>query len=259
LGLRELWEYRDLLYFMVWRDLKARYRQTALGWLWILLQPLLSMGLYTVIFSVVAQMPSDDRPYTVFTYAALLPWTFFANALSSGSTSLAGSLPLITKVYFPRLILPLSHLLATLVDFGISFVILLGMIFAYGITPGWGIVLVPAWLLLAAMTGLGVGICFAGIIVRYRDFGHVSSFIVRIWMYACPVVYPISIVPERWRSLYNLNPMTGVVEGFRWAMLNTGRPPDWLGLALSSLIVLPVFVGGLYYFSRAERSIADIA
>jgi lipopolysaccharide transport system permease protein len=259
LGLRDLWEYRDLLYFMTWRDLKARYRQTALGWLWILLQPLMSMVLYTLIFGAIAQLPSDGRPYAVFTYAALLPWSFFASAMSASTNSLLSSMGLISKVYFPRLIVPLSQVLSTLVDFLISFAILLVMVFAYGLVPNWGVVLIPLFLLLAAVTGMGVGLWFSGVIVRYRDFGQVASFITRAWMYASPVVYSISIVPERWRGLYNLNPMTGVVEGFRWAMLNTGQPPDWLGMALAGLIALPVFIGGLYYYKRAERSIVDVA
>jgi lipopolysaccharide transport system permease protein len=258
LGLKELWEYRDLLYFMVWRDLKSRYRQTALGPLWIVLQPLMSMVLYSVIFGLVARLPSDNQPYAVFTYTALLPWTFFTEAVGSASNSLLESQSLISKIYFPRLILPLARMLSSLVDFGISFLILLGMLLVYGSQPTWGVLYLPALLLLAGVTGLGVGLWFSGIIVRYRDFGQISGLMVRFWMYATPVVYSISIVPERWRTLYRLNPMTAVIEGFRWGLLGTGQPPDWTALA-GALIVLPIFIGGLYNFRHIERSIVDVA
>lgn len=258
LRLHELWDYRDLLYFMVWRDLKGRYRQMALGPLWIVLQPLMSMLLYTVVFGMIAKLPSEGQPYAVFTYVALLPWTFFTNAVSSASGSLLGSKDLIAKVYFPRLVVPLASLLSSLVDFGISFLILLVMLVAYGIRPTWGVLLIPVFLLIAAITGLGVGLWFAGVIVRYRDFGQVLGYVVRVWMYAAPVVYSMEIVPERWRTLYRLNPMTGVIEGFRWALLGSSPPPDWT-LLVSALFFLPIFVGGLYYFKRVERNIVDIA
>ncbi len=258
LGLKDVWDYRDLLYYMVWRDLKARYRQTALGPLWILLQPILSMVLYTVVFGVIAKLPSDGQPYSVFTYAALLPWTFFSNAVASSANSLLESKDLISKVYFPRLIVPLARLLSSVVDFLISLLVLAVLILAYGIRPTQGVLLTPLFLLLAAITGLGVGLWFAGVIVRFRDFGQVAGYMVRAWMYATPVVYSITVIPERWRSLYRLNPMTGVIEGFRWALLGGTQSPDWALMGLSALIALPIFIGGLYYFRRVERTIVDV-
>jgi lipopolysaccharide transport system permease protein len=256
LALGEVWEYRHLLYFLVWRDIKSRYRQMALGPLWILLQPLISMVIYTVLLGWVAKLPSQGIPYPVFIYAAQLPWTFFASAVNSGSICLLENKELLTKVYFPRLLIPLSRILASLVDFSMSFVILLGMIAAYGIRSNAGILLIPVYLLVAATVGLGVGLWFAGIVVRYRDFREVISLLIRGWMFATPVVYSISIVPERWRTLYSGNPMTGVVEGFRWALLGTARPPVWT-LLLSVPVFVLVFVGGLYKFRRVERSIVD--
>lgn len=257
LGLNELWEYRDLFYFMVWRDLKSRYRQMALGPLWIVIQPVMSMLLYTVIFGVIAKLPSEGQPYAVFSYVALMPWTFFSNAFASSSGTLLGNKELITKVYFPRLIIPLSQILSSLIDFAISFVILIALLFYYGITPTWGVIWLPAFLGLAAITGLGAGLWFAGIIARYRDFGQVAGYLVRIWMYASPVVYSITLIPKQWRDLYRLNPMTGVIEGFRWALLGTGQAPDWT-LGLVTLLALVILIGGLYIFKREERSIVDV-
>jgi lipopolysaccharide transport system permease protein len=256
--LGELWAYRDLLLFMVWRDLKGRYRQTALGPLWFILQPLMSMVLYSVIFGWIAKLPSDNQPYAVFTYVALLPWDFFTDAVNSGTNSLLGSMGLISKVYFPRLIVPLSQVISSLVDFCISMVVLAGMMVVYQIHPTWGLLLLPFYLLLAAMTGLGIGLWFSGIIVRYRDFGQVVGFLVRVLMYSAPVVYASSIVPAQWRTLYSLNPVTAVVEGFRWALLGTGIQPDWK-LAVTTICVVLFFIGSLYNFKRVERNIVDIA
>ena len=256
--LDELWAYRDLLFFMVWRDLKGRYRQTALGPVWFILQPLMSMVLYSVIFGWIAKLPSDNQPYAVFTYVALLPWDFFTDAVSSGTNSLLGSMNLISKVYFPRLIVPLSQVISSLVDFCISMVVLAGMMVAYRIHPTWGLLLIPFYLLLAAMTGMGIGLWFSGVIVRFRDFGQVVGFLVRVLMYTAPVVYSISLVPAEWRTLYSLNPVTAVVEGFRWALLGTGALPDWK-LAVTTLCVVVFFTGALYNFKRVERNIVDIA
>jgi lipopolysaccharide transport system permease protein len=258
LGLRDMWEYRDLLYFMVWRDIKARYRQTALGPLWIILQPLLSMALYTIVFGVIAKLPSAGQPYAVFAYVALLPWGFFSDAISSGTNSLLGNVNLISKVYFPRLIMPLASIVSSLVDFAISFVILLGLLAYFRITPGWGILLIPLFLLLAAITGLGVGLWFSGVVVRFRDFGQVAGYMVRLWMYATPVVYSIEVIPAQWRTLFRLNPLTGIMDGFRWALLGT-PPPDWTLLALGSAVAVLVLIAGLFIFRRAERTIIDIA
>jgi len=258
LRLGELWDSRDLLFFMVWRDLKGRYRQTALGPVWFILQPLMSMVLYSLIFGWIAKLPSDNQPYTVFTYVALLPWDFFSDAVNSGTNSLLGSMSLISKVYFPRLIIPLSQVISSLVDFAISFVILLIMMIYYRIQPTWGVLLIPFYLLLAAMAGMGIGLWFSGIIVRFRDFGQVVGFLVRLLMYAAPVVYSMSIVPAEWRTLYSLNPVTAVVEGFRWALLGNGLAPDWK-LAVTAAVVVVVFVSGLLNFKRVERDIVDIA
>jgi len=257
LNLRELWEYRDLLYFMVWRDLKTRYRQTALGPLWILIQPLFSMVLYTIIFGVIAKLPSGGVPYQVFTYCALLPWDVFNDAVNSGSTPLLSNRDLISKVYFPRLVLPLTRIISSLVDFSISFIILIGMLVFYRLSPNWGIVLVPFFLLLAIIFGLGTGLWFAGIIVKYRDFGQISSYLVRFLMYASPVVYSSEIVPKQFYFIYHLNPMANVLEGFRWALLGS-PPPDWRMLGISTLLALVLLVSALYNFKRVERSIVDI-
>ncbi len=259
LGLEELWEYRDLLYFMVRRDLTARYRQTALGPIWIILNPLLSMLLYSIIFGLIAKLPSEGVAYPVFTYTALLPWSFFSDAISSGTNSLSSSMSLISKVYFPRLIVPMARIISSLVDLAISFIILLGMMLFYGIRPTWGIVFIPVFLLIAALTGVAVGLWFSGAVVKFRDFGNILSYIVRVWMYATPVVYSIDLVPEKWRTLYRLNPMSNVVEGFRWALLGTAQPPNWGIIGVSAIFTLVVLIGALYVFRRVERSIVDIA
>jgi len=259
LALHEVWEYRDLLYFLLWREIKGRYRQMALGPLWIVLRPLFNMVLFTLIFGVVAKLPSDGVPYPVFTYTALLPWTFFAGAVMGASNSLLANRHLITKVYFPRLIIPVVSILSGLVDFGISFVILLGMMLYYGFMPGWGVLLLPLYMAVATVTALTVGLWFATWIVHYHDVGEIVSYLVRGWMYATPVVYALSIVPERWRTLYRLvNPMTNVIEGFRWALLGTGQPPDGITV-LSALWIVPFFIAGAFYFRRTERTIVDIA
>lgn len=259
INLRELWEYRDLLFLLTWRDLTARYRQSALGPLWILLQPLMNMVLYTLLFGIIAQMPSQGKPYAVFSYVALLPWTFFATAFTNGVSGLGSAVSLSAKVYFPRIMVPLAKTISALVDLGMSFVILLGMLFFYNIQPNWGIAFLPLFLLLAAVTGLGVGLWFSGVVVKYRDIGQLTGFLARIWMYATPVVYSIEIVPEKWLNLYRLNPMTGVVEGFRWALLNTGEAPSWLLMLISGVVSVFILVIGLYIFNRAERNIVDLA
>ncbi len=258
LKLREVWDYRDLLYFMVMRDLKTRYSQTALGPLWIIINPLFSMVLYTVIFGVIAKLPSGNVPYQVFTYCALLPWDMFSDDVGSGSTSLLSNRELISKIYFPRLVLPFSRVISSLVDFWISFVILIGMLIFYRITPTWGVILIPFFLLLIMLTGLGIGLWFSGIIVKYRDFGQVTGYLVRALMYLSPVVYSSEVVPERFYFLYHLNPMANVLEGFRWALLGTA-PPDWIMLLVSAGISVALFLTGLYQFRRVERSIVDIA
>ena len=258
LGLRDIWEYRDLLYFLLWRDVKGRYKQMALGPLWIVLHPILNMAIFTVIFGMVAKLPTDGAPYPVFAYTALLPWTFFSSAVMGAANSLLSHRHLITKVYFPRLIVPIVSVLSGLIDFAISFCILLGMMVWFGYMPGWQIITLPMFLLLAAMTALAVGLWSATWIVHYHDVAEVLGYLLRGWMYATPVVYAVSMIPERWRGVYRLNPMTNVIEGFRWALLKTGTPPDrffWL----SVLLVAPLLISGAYYFRRAERTIVDIA
>jgi lipopolysaccharide transport system permease protein len=258
LRLKELWEYRDLLYFMTIRDIQTRYRQMALGPLWIVFQPLLTMVLYTVIFGNIAQLPSEGQPYAVFTFTALLPWGIFSNMVSAASGCLLDNRHLLNKVYFPRLIIPLSKVMSGLIDFAIAFAILLLMMVAYGQWPTWGILLLPFFLGIAILAGLAVGLWFAGVIVRYRDFGQVLGVMMRFWMYATPVVYSMELVPDTWLWLYQLNPMVGVVEGFRWALLGTGQPPSWL-LVISAVLCGLLLVGGLFNFRRVERTIVDIA
>lgn len=258
LKLYELWEYRDLLYFMIVRDLKTRYRQTALGPLWIVINPLFSVIIYSFIFGLVAKLPSGNVPYAVFTYTALIVWDFFASAFGSGTSSLFNNRQLISKVYFPRLLLPFSRITSSLIDFLISLVILLAMIIIFRITPTIGVLFIPLFLLIASITGLGVGLLFSGLIVKYRDFGNVTGYILRFWMYATPVVYSSEIVPADLKTLYQLNPMTNVVDGFRWALLGQ-PPPDWTMTAVSSALAFTVFVTSLFIYKRVERNIVDIA
>jgi lipopolysaccharide transport system permease protein len=261
LELGEVWAYRELLWFLVWRDLKVRYKQTALGVAWIVLQPLVSMVVFSALFGALLRVPSGQVPYPVFAYAALLPWNYFASSLTRSSTGVVNSAHLITKVYFPRLIIPLSGVLSGLVDFGIAFLILGALMAAYGLAPTWNALLLPAFLLLAMGTALGFGLWLAALDVRYRDVNHLTPFLVQIWMYLTPVAYGSSLVPERYRFLLGLNPMSGVVEGFRWALLgrhlSDARPPGPL-FALSAVIALAVLVSGALYFRRTERTFADV-
>jgi len=258
LGLHDVWEYRDLLYLLLWRDVKGRYKQMALGPLWIVIHPLLNMVMFSLIFGMVAKLPSDGVPYPIFTYTALLPWTFFASTVIGAANSLLSHRHLITKVYFPRLIVPIVSVLSGLVDFAISFIILLGMMLWFGFVPGWQILTLPLFLLLTAATALAVGLWSATWIVHYHDVAEILSYLIRGWMYATPVVYALSIIPAQWRGLYRLNPMTNVIEGFRWALLGRGTPPDALFL-LSSLFACVGLVSGAYYFRRTERTIVDVA
>ena len=258
LNLHELWEYRELLLFFLWRDLKSRFKQTAFGPLWMIVTPLVGMGLNTIIFSKVAKLSSDGIPYPLFNYCALLPWSFFSRCLFSASGSLQGYKNLMSKVYFPRLIAPVVGVLSGLIDFLISFLILIGMMLYYGFPLGWGMLLVPVFLLLAALTGMAVGLWWASWVVHYYDLNNILGYVVRFWMYATPIVYSTSIVPEKWMSLYRLNPMTHVIEGFRWCLLGVGGPPGKM-LPVSVLIVICLLVSGAYYFRKTERNIVDIA
>lgn len=256
LGLGELWEYRELLAILTWRDVSVRYKQTAIGVGWVLLQPLASALLFTVIFGRFAGLPSDGVPYPVFSFCALLPWNYFARSLTDSSTSLVSAAPLVSKVYFPRLILPLSRVFAGLVDFAVSFLVLIALMAWYGVRPTWGVLLLPVFVAMAMGTALGVGLWLTALNVRYRDVGFVVPFLAQFWMYASPVAYSTSIVPERWQWLYGLNPMVGVIEGFRWALLGKSAP-NLSPLLASSAIMVPLLVGGLFYFRRVEYSMAD--
>ncbi|HEX7997145.1 MAG TPA: ABC transporter permease [Pyrinomonadaceae bacterium] len=257
LGLRELWEYRELLYFLTWRDIKVRYKQTALGAAWAIIQPFFMMLVFSLFFGRLAGVPSDNIPYPVFTFCALLPWQLFAQALQESSNSLVANERLITKVYFPRLVVPIAAVLGGLVDFAIAFVVLLLMMAYYGIVPGLAILYLPFFILLAVMTALGVGLWLSALNVQYRDVRYTLNFLTQFWMFITPVAYPSSIVPEKWRALYGLNPMAGVVEGFRWALLGKTEAPGPL-LAVSVVAVILILVGGLYYFRRMEETFADI-
>ncbi len=257
LNLAEVWRFRELLLFFAWRDIKVRYRQTALGAAWAILQPVMTMVLFSVIFGNFAQLPSDGIPYPVFTYTALLPWQLFATALTMASNSLITNQNLVSKVYFPRLIVPFSSILAGLVDFGIAFLVLLGLMAYYGLTPTLAVLALPLLLILAVASALAVGLWLSALNVRYRDIRYVVPFLTQFWMYATPIAYSAALVPEKWRWLYSLNPMTGVVEGFRWALL--GRASLDLSMILfSALIVLVLLVTGLFYFKRMETTFADV-
>jgi lipopolysaccharide transport system permease protein len=255
--LAALYRHRELLYFLTWRDVIVRYKQAAVGIAWAVLQPLLTMVVFTVIFGHFAKMPSDNLPYPIFAYTALLPWNYFAQAIGRSGTSLVSNANLISKVYFPRLVIPISGAIAPLVDFVISFVILLGMMAWYGIAPTWGVLALPLFTLLTVVTAVAVSLYLAALNVKYRDVGHAIPFLVQFWMYASPVVYSVSIIPEKWRLLYSLNPMVGVIEGFRWALLGKEQP-DFAAIAMSSSVVVALLLGGLMYFKRTERIFADI-
>jgi lipopolysaccharide transport system permease protein len=255
--LKEIWEYRELLLLLVWRDLKVRYTQTAIGGAWAILQPLVNMLIFTVIFGTFAKIPSDGLPYPIFAYTALLPWTYFASSLNRCVVSVVGDAHLISKVYFPRLILPLCGVVSGLVDFALAFIVLLGMMVWFGIFPTWGVLALPLFLVLALATALGVGLWLSALNVKYRDVSHVIPFLIQIWMYASPVVYPLSLVPEGLRLLYSLNPMVGVIESFRSALLGT-QSPALLVTGISAVLIVATLGGGIAYFKAMERTFADV-
>lgn len=259
IDLRELWAYRGLFFFLVWRDVKVRYAQTVLGAGWAILQPVLTMLVFTVIFGRFAAIPSDGVPYAVFSLAALVPWTYFSTALSGASNSLVSSTNLITKVYFPRLVIPFAPVLAGLVDFAVALVVLGAVMLFYGIVPGpLALVVVPLLLLGMMLTSAGVGCWLAALNIQYRDVKHVTPFLVQVWMYASPIVYPMSLVPEQYRGYYALNPMAGIVEGFRAVLLGTGAVA-WPTIGLSLAVGAVLFLTGSLYFRRTERVFADVA
>lgn len=257
LNLRELWAYRELLYFLVWRDIKVRYKQTVLGAGWAIIQPLFTAIIFSLFFGNVGKLPSDGLPYMLFSYMGLVPWTFFANGLTQSSNSLVNSAHLISKVYFPRLAVPLASVLAGLVDFALAFVVLIGFMLFYGVSPTWNIVWLPFFLLLAFVTALGVGLWFSAMNVQFRDIRYITPFLTQVWLFASPIAYSSSMLHEPWRTIYGLNPMAGVVEGFRWALVGTGSGPGAVVFA-SAAVALAVLVSGAFYFRRMEKTFADV-
>jgi homopolymeric O-antigen transport system permease protein len=257
LRLREMWEYRELLYFLTWRDIKVRYKQTVLGAAWAIIQPFFTMVVFSLFFGKLANMPSDGIPYPIFAFAALVPWTFFSNGLVQASNSLVGSSNLIKKVYFPRLVIPTSSVMSGVIDFALAFIVLIGMMLFYGIVPTANIIWLPFLLVLAFMTSLGVGLWFSAMNVQFRDIRYTVPFLTQFWLFATPIAYPSSLLSEPLRTLYALNPMVGVVEGFRWALLGTNTAPG-PAIAASFVAALIILVGGALYFRRMERTFADV-
>jgi lipopolysaccharide transport system permease protein len=257
MDLGAVWEYRELLYFLVWRDIKVRYKQTAIGAVWAVLQPLLTMMIFALIFGRFAKIPSDNIPYPIFAFAGLLPWTYFSQAITRSGMSLVGDANLVRKIYFPRLIIPMSAVIAPLVDLMLSFVILVALMVWYRVSPTWAIFTLPFFLLLGVLAAVGASLWLSALNVRYRDVGHAIPFLVQFWMYASPIAYPVSIVPKTWRLLYSLNPMAGVVEGFRWGLLGK-ESPDFTSIAIGGVVVVILVVSGLIFFKRMERTFADV-
>ena len=255
--IRELWEFRELLYFFAWRDIKVRYKQTVMGVLWAIIQPFLTMVIFSLFFGRLANIPSEGLPYPVFSYAALVPWTFFSNALSQASNSLVINANMIKKIYFPRLALPIATVLAGVIDFVLAFVVLLGIMLYYGLVPTINVVWLPLFLLLALVTSLGVSLWLAAMNVQFRDVHYTIPFLTQAWLFVTPIAYPSSLLPEPWRTVYGLNPMAGVVEGFRWALLGTDTAPGKM-IILSTLVALTLFISGAFYFRRMEQSFADV-
>jgi lipopolysaccharide transport system permease protein len=257
LNLYDLWVYRELVFFMVWRDIKVRYKQTLLGMAWAVIQPVMTMLIFTFLFGKVAKLPTDGIPYPVFSFAALLPWGLFVTALNQGSRSLVAHNNMVTKIYFPRLILPMASVFAGLVDFAIAFVILIGLMFYYKVTPAWNLMwTLPLYLLLAIITALGVALWLSAVNVQYRDVNQALPFLTQFWLFATPVAYSSKVISAKWQIVYSLNPMAGVVNGFRWALLGTGNGPDvtfWVSASISILIL----ISGLFYFRSMEKTFAD--
>lgn len=257
LELGELWRYRELLYFLILRELKIRYRQAAIGAAWALIQPIMTVAIFSVVFGHFAKMPSGGVPYPIFAFTAVLPWMYFAEAVRRGSTGLVGDSDLIRKIYFPRLLVPLAMVAAPLIDFAAGFVVLLVILAFYQVPITIYILLLPLFLLVALGLSLSVALWLGPLSVRFRDVMHALPFVIQVWMYASPIAYPMAIVPERWRLLYSLNPMVGVIEGFRWVLLRDGHP-DFRAIAISCVIISACLVGGLVYFKKMERSFADV-
>lgn len=255
---RDVWCYRELFWFLVWRDILVRYKQTVIGVAWSVIRPLVTMIVFTVVFGMLAKLPDLGVPYPLLVFAAMLPWNFFSNALSEGSGSLVANANLVTKVYFPRIIIPLSSVIVALVDFAISLVIMAGIMLWYGYLPDWRILTLPLFLVLASLPVAGAGLWFAALNVRYRDFRYVVPFVLQLGLYVSPVGFSSSIVPDQWRLLYALNPMVGVIEGFRWALLRGSVELHWPGILLSSILSILLLISGLWYFRKTERILADV-
>jgi len=257
LKLRELWEYRELLYFLIWRDIKVRYKQTVLGATWAIIQPFFTMVVFSLFFGKLAKIPSDGIPYPIFSYAALVPWAFFANGLNQASNSLVGNSNLIKKVYFPRMAMPIASVLGGIVDFVLAFVMLVGMIFYYGMAPTINVFWLPCFLMLAFITSLGVSLWLSAMYIQFRDVRHIIPFLTQIWLFATPIAYPSSLLSEPWRTIYGINPMVGVVEGFRWALLGTQTAPGPI-IIVSSFAALGLLFSGAFFFRRMEKTFADV-
>ena len=256
LRLKEIWLYRELLFFLAWRDIKIRYQQTVLGFAWAILQPFLTMVVFSIFFGALAKIPSDGIPYPIFNYAGLLPWHFFENAISVSTNSLVTNSNMVTKVYFPRLFIAISSVLSGLVDFGISFLVLIAMMIFYQVQPTIGVLYLPLFLLLAFITAMGVSLWMSALNVKYRDIRYIVPFLARFWFFATPIAYSSTMLEEPWRTLYGLNPMVGVVEGFRWALLGTNPPQSMIFLSVAISVV--IFITGLLYFNRTEKTFADV-
>jgi lipopolysaccharide transport system permease protein len=257
LKLNEVWHHRELLYFLAWRDIKVRYKQTLFGVLWAIIQPFFTMVVFSLFFGRLAQMPSDDIPYPIFAYAALVPWTFFASGLLLSSNSLITNGDLLTKIAFPRLVIPIAAIISLIIDFVLAFLILLGMMIFFGIVPTANIIWLPLLLVLAFITALGTGFWMSALNVQFRDIRYIIPFLIQLWLFATPIAYPSSLLSEPWRTLYSINPMAGVVEGFRWALLGTDTQPGMM-IVVSTIAALGLLVSGAFYFKRMERTFADV-
>jgi lipopolysaccharide transport system permease protein len=257
LELDSVWEFRELLFFLVWREVKIRYKQAGLGIAWAIIQPLLAVLIFTAVFGIFARMPSDGLPYSVFALSAVLPWTYFAEALRRSATGLISDADLVRKIYFPRLVIPLAGITSPLIDFLFGLTILIALMAWHRIVPTWALLLLPFWLVLTMALALAIGLWLGPINVRYRDIVHTLPFVIQVWMYATPIVYPLNMVPARWQALYSFNPMVGIIEGFRWSLLGTGRP-DTTAIDISVIVISMALFGGVLFFRRAERSFADV-
>lgn len=257
LDLSSVWRYRELLVHLAAREIKLRYKQAALGVAWALIQPLFTVLIFTVIFGMFARFPSGDLPYPLFALAAVLPWTFFAEAMRRSATGLVSDSELIRKIYFPRLIIPIAGVLSPLIDFAFGLLILIGLLFWYGMTPTWTLLLMPVWLIVSGALALAIGLWLGPINVRFRDVMHTLPFVTQVWMFATPIVYPLSLIPERWQAIYSINPMVGIIEAFRWSLTGRGEP-NLTAIGISALVIAALLIGGLVFFRSKERSFADV-